>query len=73
MSNKDEIITLDGVVVKAYPGTKFTVNVEEPEMKVMCTISGKLRQNKIKIYENDKVRIELSVYDLTKGRIVWRY
>lgn len=73
MSNKDEIITLDGVVVKAHPGTKFTVNVEEPEMKVMCTISGKLRQNKIKIYENDKVRIELSVYDLTKGRIVWRY
>jgi translation initiation factor IF-1 len=39
----------------------------------MCTISGKLRQNKIKIYENDKVRIEISVYDLTKGRIVWRY
>ena len=73
MSNKDGIIVLDGIVNKAYPGTKFTVKIEEPEMNVMCTISGKLRQNKIKIYENDKVRIEISVYDLTKGRIVWRY
>ena len=39
----------------------------------MCTISGKLRQNKIRICENDKVDIEISVYDLTKGRIIWRY
>ena len=73
MSNKDGIIVLDGIVNKAHQGTKFTVKIEEPEMNVMCTISGKLRQNKIKIYENDKVRIEISVYDLTKGRIVWRY
>jgi translation initiation factor IF-1 len=73
MSKKEGIIELEGVVVKAHPSTKFTVKVNDPELNVMCTISGKLRQNKIKIYENDKVRIELSVYDVTTGRIIWRY
>lgn len=73
MINKNDVITLDGVVIKAHPGTKFTVKINEPEMVIMCTISGKLRKNKIMIYENDKVRIELSVYDLSNGRIVWRY
>ena len=73
MSNKNDIITLEGTVIKAYPGTKFAVKVNEMENSVLCTISGKLRQNKIKIYENDKVRIEVSAYDITKGRIVWRY
>lgn len=71
--SKEGIIELEGVVVKAHPGTKFTVKVEEPELTVMCTISGKLRQNKIKVYENDRVKIELSVYDVKTGRIVWRY
>lgn len=73
MSKKDDIISLDGTVVKSHPGTKFTVKTNEQELVVMCTISGKLRQNKIKIYENDKVRIEISIYDLSTGRIVWRY
>ena len=49
MSKKEGIIELEGVVVKAHPSTKFTVKVNDPELNVMCTISGKLRQNKIKI------------------------
>lgn len=73
MSNKTDIITLEGTVIKAYPGTKFAVKVEEIPDSILCTISGKLRQNKIKICENDKVKVEISVYDMNTGRIVWRY
>ena len=73
MSNKNDIITLEGIVVKAYPGTKFAVKADELPDSILCTISGKLRQNKIKICENDKVRIEISVYNTSIGRIVWRY
>ena len=73
MNKKETAIKLTGVVTKCLPGTKFKVYEEENNMEVMCTLSGKLRQNKIRICENDKVDIEISVYDLTKGRIIWRY
>ncbi len=72
MAKKDNSITLKGVVTKCLPGAKFIVYVEENELDVTCSLSGKLRQNKIKITENDKVEIEVSIYDFTTGRITWR-
>lgn len=74
MSKKDAL-KLTGIVTKSLPGTKFIVNVKNDELcfDVNCSLSGKLRKNSIKILENDKVDIEVSVYDLTNGRIVWRY
>lgn len=72
MSKKD-VIKLTGIVKKALPGAKFIVQAEDVEIEATCTLSGKLRQNKINICENDKVDFEVSVYDFTKGRIVWRY
>lgn len=72
MAKKDDSITLIGVITKRLPGAKFLVHVEENNLDVTCGLSGKLRQNKIKITENDKVEIEVSVYDFTTGRITWR-
>ena len=72
MSKKD-VIKLTGIVKKALPGAKFIVQAEDVEIEATCTLSGKLRQNKISICENDKVDFEVSVYDFTKGRIIWRY
>lgn len=71
MSKKDTL-TLKGVVKKCLPGAKFMIEVEENNLEVICGLSGKLRQNKIKISEYDKVEIEVSVYDLKNGRIKWR-
>lgn len=73
MSKNKDVIKMTGIVIKCLPGGKFIVKADDIELDTMCTISGKLRQNKIKIYENDKVDFEVSIYDLTQGRIVWRY
>mgnify|MGYP000180830732 FL=1 len=68
---KDDVIELEGTVVEALPNAMFQVEIENGH-KVLAHISGKLRMNYIKILPGDKVTIELSPYDLTKGRIVWR-
>ena len=70
--NKFEI---DGEIVEALPGTKFKVKVvlKDVEKVVEAYISGKMRMNYIKLIVGDKVRVELSPYDLDKGRIVYRY
>jgi translation initiation factor IF-1 len=73
LSKNKDVIKMTGIVIKCLPGGKFIVKADDIELDTMCTISGKLRQNKIKIYENDKVDFEVSVYDFTQGRIVWRY
>ena len=72
MSKKD-VIKLTGIITKCLPGAKFMVRAENVELEAMCTLSCKLRQNKIVLCENDKVDFEVSVYDFTKGRIVWRH
>ena len=73
MSRSDKF-ELEGVVEKALPSTKFEVRVEAGgnEKIVVCTLSGKLRQNYIRIIPGDKVTVEISPYDLTKGIITWR-
>lgn len=66
------MIEVEGIVIKALPNTVFTVELFNGE-EVLAYISGKMRQNKISILQGDKVALELSPYDLTRGRIVFRY
>lgn len=70
MSKKD-IIEITGTVLEKLPNAMFEVELENGH-KVLAHISGKLRMNYIKILPGDKVNIELSPYDLMKGRIIWR-
>ena len=68
---KQDVIELEGTVLEALPNAMFKVELENGH-QVLGHISGKLRMNFIKILPGDKVTIELSPYDLTKGRIIWR-
>ena len=68
---KEELIELEGKVVETLPNTTFRVELENGH-QILATISGKLRMNYIKILPGDKVKVELSPYDLTRGRITWR-
>jgi len=69
--SKDDVIEVEGIVTEAYPNAVFQVELPNGH-KVSAHISGKLRMNFIRIIPGDKVTIELSPYDLTKGRITWR-
>lgn len=72
MAKDKNLIVQDGVVTQALPNAMFRVELENG-INVLCVISGKIRKNFIKIIEGDKVKIEMSPYDLTRGRIVTRY
>jgi translation initiation factor IF-1 len=69
---KQSSITVDGVIAEALPNAYFRVHLENGH-EVLAHISGKMRMFYIKILPGDKVKLELSPYDLTKGRIVYRY
>lgn len=69
---KEEPIRVDGVVKETLPNASFRVQLENGHI-VLSHISGKMRMNFIKILPGDKVTVELSSYDLTKGRIIYRY
>ena len=68
---KEDVIEVEGIVTEALPNTLFKVQLKNGH-EILAHISGKLRMNYIKILLGDKVKIELSPYDLTKGRITWR-
>ncbi len=68
---KDDIIELEGKIIEKLPNTMFRVELENGH-QILAHISGKLRMNFIKILPGDKVKIEMSPYDLSKGRIIWR-
>ena len=68
---KDDVIEVEGVVVDALPNANFKVRLQNGH-EVLAHISGKLRMHYIKILPGDKVKVELSPYDLTRGRITWR-
>ena len=68
---KNDVIEVDGVVVEKLPNAVFQVELENGH-KIMAHLSGKLRMHFIRIIPGDKVLIEMSPYDLTKGRIIWR-
>ncbi len=69
--SKQDVIELEGVVTDALPNATFQVELQNGH-KILAHISGKLRMNFIRILPGDKVTVEMSPYDLTKGRITWR-
>ena len=69
--SKADVIELEGTVVEKLPNAMFRVKLEN-DHEVLAHISGKLRMNFIKILPGDKIRVEMSPYDLSKGRIIWR-
>ena len=68
---KDDVIELEGTVVESLPNTKIQVDIGGGHT-ILAHISGKLRMNYIKILPGDKVTVQMSPYDLTRGRITWR-
>ena len=68
---KEDVIEVEGTVVEALPNTNFKVELENG-YQILAHISGKLRMNYIKILPGDRVKVELSPYDLNRGRITWR-
>lgn len=69
--SKQDMIEVKGTVVETYPNAMFDVELENGH-KILAHVSGKLRMHNIMVLHGDKVTIELSPYDLTRGRIVWR-
>ncbi|NLX82481.1 MAG: translation initiation factor IF-1 [Clostridiales bacterium] len=69
--SKSDVIEIEGKVVEALPNAMFSVELANGH-RIMAHISGKMRMNFIRIYPGDRVTIELSPYDLTRGRITWR-
>ncbi len=72
MPKKEGVIEIEGTVVEALPNAMFRVELNNGH-KVLAHISGKMRQHYIRILPEDRVVVELSPYDLTRGRIVYRY
>ena len=69
---KDNVVVLEGEVVENLPNTLFRVKVDNSEKIVLCYLSGKMRKNYIKILPGDRVRLEVTQYDLDRGRITYR-
>jgi translation initiation factor IF-1 len=72
VAKKEGALELEGTVVEALPNAMFRVELTNGH-KVLATISGKMRQHYIRIIQNDRVVVELSPYDLSRGRIVYRH
>ncbi len=68
---KDDVVEFDGQVIEALPNATFRVKLTNGHI-VTASISGRLRLNSIKVLVGDKVHVEVSIYDLSKGRITWR-
>ena len=72
MAKKDDAIELEGTIIESLPNAMFRVELDNGH-KVLAHISGKMRMHYIRILPDDRVVVELSPYDLTRGRIVYRY
>lgn len=72
MANKEDKIEVEGTVVEALPSTQFMVKLDNGH-KVLAYLSGKMRKYYIRILLGDRVKVELSPYDLTRGRITYRF
>ena len=70
---KTDHIEFTGIIKELLPNALFRVGLEENEAEVICHTSGKIRQNRIRIALGDQVRVAMTPYDLTKGRIVFRF
>ena len=69
---KDNVALLEGTVTENLPNTLFKIKLDNSEKIILCYLSGKMRKNYIKILPGDRVRIEMTPYDLDRGRIVYR-
>lgn len=69
--SRQDVIEIEGTVTEALPNAQFKVELENGHV-ILAVISGKLRMNYIRILPGDKVKVEMSPYDLTRGRITWR-
>lgn len=72
MAESDDVIRVQGTVVESLPNAQFKVEIDGG-LEVLAHVSGKMRMKYIRILPGDRVDVELSAYDPTRGRIVWRY
>lgn len=71
--NKEQGIELEGTVIENLPNAVFRVKLDEGDMELLAHVSGKMRMHYIRILPGDRVKVEISPYDLTRGRITYRY
>lgn len=69
---KEDVLEVEGTVLESLPNATFRVKLDNGDHEILAHISGKLRMHYIRILPGDKVTVEMSPYDLTKGRITWR-
>lgn len=72
MAKKDEKVRVEGTIVKALPGTQFKVKLDN-DHEILAYLSGKMRKYYIRVLLGDRVTVEMSPYDLSRGRIVYRH
>ena len=71
--SKDDLLELTGQVTEVLPGNMYRVQLDDNQHIILAYLSGRLKQHKIKIILGDKVRVEMSTYDLSKGRVTYRF
>jgi translation initiation factor IF-1 len=69
---KDDLIELTGSIEEVLPGSMFRVKIDSMDSIIICYTSGKLKKHRIKIIQGDRVKLEVSAYDLSKGRVTYR-
>jgi translation initiation factor IF-1 len=72
MAKNDNLIEVEGEILEILPNQTFKVKIQPSDNIIVCYTGGRMRQNKIRLVAGDKVRVEISAYDLTKGRITFR-
>ena len=72
MSKTDDVIKMEGVITEVLRNTNYRVKIENVENVILATLSGRIRQNNIKVLAGDRVQLEMSPYDLSRGRITRR-
>ncbi len=72
-NNKEEQLQFEGIVLKLLPNATFRVQLDESGHEIIAHTSGRMRKNRIRILAGDKVTVEMSPYDLTKGRVILRH
>lgn len=72
-AQKEDAIEVEGVVLENLPNARFRVKLDEGDHELLAHVSGKMRMHYIRILPGDRVKVEISPYDLTRGRIVYRY
>jgi translation initiation factor IF-1 len=70
---KEDVLKVDGTVVECLPNALFKIQLDNVDQTIIGILSGKIRKNKIKILTGDRVEVEMTPYDLSKGRITFRY